>query len=202
MMLGMVGRSHGLTVQVEPRISECFYEHFRIDTRVTVIYQVIRGGFLEIKFQIFAPDNQLLFETIHFEEEDEGFYEFDPKITGDYSVCFNNEMSRFTSKVLSFYMIVEDHHTEDERVIGLPAVAQTEDLDPVETSIHRIKVEMEKLQRHQYYLRGREAQHRQVTLSTTSRVVWLSFLEAFVLLGLNLGQIYYLRRFFEIRKVI
>jgi len=202
LLLLTVGDSSGLTVQVEPRTTECFFENFRIDTQVTIVYQVIRGGLLDVKFQIFSPDNQQLFETLYFEEEDEGVYDFEPKTSGDYSICFNNEMSKWTPKVVSFYMIIEDHHTADEKLIGLPAVAQTEDLNPVETSINRIKVEMEKLQRHQSYLRGREAQHRQVTISTTSRVVWLSFLEAVVLIGLNLGQIYYLRRFFEIRKVV
>lgn len=38
--------------------------------------------------------------------------------------------------------------------------------------------------------------------STNSRVVLWAFFEALVLVAMVLGQIYYLKRFFEVRRVI
>lgn len=38
--------------------------------------------------------------------------------------------------------------------------------------------------------------------STNSRVVWWSFFEALVLVVMTIGQIYYLRRFFEVKRVV
>ena len=38
--------------------------------------------------------------------------------------------------------------------------------------------------------------------STNSRVVMWSAFEALVLLAMTLGQVYYLKRFFEVRRVI
>ena len=38
--------------------------------------------------------------------------------------------------------------------------------------------------------------------STNSRVVWWSVFEAFLIVCMTFGQIYYLKRFFEVRRVI
>lgn len=38
--------------------------------------------------------------------------------------------------------------------------------------------------------------------NTNSRVVWWSLFEAFLLVTMTFGQIYYLKRFFEVRRVI
>lgn len=42
----------------------------------------------------------------------------------------------------------------------------------------------------------------QVNDNTNSRVVWWSLFEAFLLVTMTFGQIYYLKRFFEVRRVI
>lgn len=38
--------------------------------------------------------------------------------------------------------------------------------------------------------------------STNSRIVWWSFFEALVLICMTLGQVYYLKRFFEVKRVV
>jgi len=193
-LLLFVDRSQSLTLQVEPKVAECFYEQVPVNTEMTLYYQVVRGGLLDIKLTVESPSGQLLYETLHFEEEDDGIYDFIPKEQGHYKFCFSNEMSRWTAKVVSFYLIKD----EDEEP-SKPLPASTEDLDPVENSIHKLSTEMGILLRHQHFFRGREAQHREIIETTTTRIVWVTLLESIVLIGMNLGQIYYLRRAFEVR---
>ena len=38
--------------------------------------------------------------------------------------------------------------------------------------------------------------------NTNSRVVWWAVFEAFLLVAMTFGQIYYLKRFFEVKRVI
>ena len=51
-------------------------------------------------------------------------------------------------------------------------------------------------------LQVRDRIHRAINENTNSRVVMWSFFEALVLVAMTLGQIYYLKRFFEVRRVV
>ncbi|CAI8026877.1 Transmembrane emp24 domain-containing protein 2 (Fragment), partial [Geodia barretti] len=54
----------------------------------------------------------------------------------------------------------------------------------------------------QEYMEVRERIHRMINDNTNSRVVWWAVFEAFLLVAMTFGQIYYLKRFFEVRRVI
>lgn len=51
-------------------------------------------------------------------------------------------------------------------------------------------------------LQVRDRIHRAINESTNSRVVMWSIFEASVLLVMTLGQVYYLKRFFEVQRVV
>jgi len=44
--------SLSLTLQVEPKVIECFYEQVPTNTEMTLYYQVVRGGLLDIKLTV------------------------------------------------------------------------------------------------------------------------------------------------------
>lgn len=54
----------------------------------------------------------------------------------------------------------------------------------------------------QEYMHVRNRIHRGINESTNSRVVMWSTFEALVLVVMTLGQVYYLKRFFEVRRVV
>lgn len=54
----------------------------------------------------------------------------------------------------------------------------------------------------QEYMHVRDRNHRAINESTNKRVVMWSFFESFVLLSMTIGQVYYLKRFFEVRRVV
>lgn len=54
----------------------------------------------------------------------------------------------------------------------------------------------------QEYMQVRDRIHRSINESTNSRVVMWSFFEALILVAMTVGQVYYLKRFFEVRRVV
>ena len=71
-----------------------------------------------------------------------------------------------------------------------------------ESMINELNVAMTGVKHEQDYMEVRERIHRAINENTNSRVVLWAFFESLVLVAMTLGQIYYLKRFFEVRRVV
>lgn len=54
----------------------------------------------------------------------------------------------------------------------------------------------------QEYMHVRDKIHREINEGTNSKVVWWSVFEAAILVFMTAGQVYYLKRFFEVKRVV
>ena len=54
----------------------------------------------------------------------------------------------------------------------------------------------------QDYMNVRARIHATINQSTNSRVVMWACFEALIILAMTVGQVYYLKRFFEVRRVV
>ena len=72
----------------------------------------------------------------------------------------------------------------------------------LEEMINELAVEMTAVMREQEYMEIGERIHRAINDNTNSRVVLWSFFEVLVLVTVTLGQIYYLKRVFEVWRVV
>ena len=106
-------------------------------------------------------------------------------------------MSTTTPKVVMFNMEIGDS----------PAAASPSDEDePVdhnklEDQVKQLGLALTGAKHEQEYMEVRDRIHRAVNDNTNSRVVVWAFFEAMFLLGFK-GQVYYLKRFFEVRRVV
>ncbi len=67
--------------------------------------QVIEGGELDIDFTLFDPNHRI----VHTESRKmDGLHSFDISVSGEYSICFANEFSRISHKMIYFDIIIED----------------------------------------------------------------------------------------------
>ena len=122
----------------------------------------MRGGLLDCKLKITDPSGGVVIEKIaYFNKEDdalneaEGRVQFSAAQTGKYTVCFDNTMSRWTAKVVSFF-VLNDAAAPDPK----EAVAKLQDLGPTVDSVIKIADELDAIENIQHHMRVREQSHR------------------------------------------
>jgi len=186
--------AHGMTMQIEPRTTECFkYKSQRPGEDFTFEFVVTRGGLLDIQFRIVNPFGAVLHSELHFFPEGEEFVKtIRSEAGGEYSLCFDNEMSRWTAKVVKFEITTESSPSQQ--------ASSSETLKPLERSARNIKRELERVLKEQKYLRVREQTHRDTQENTYTRVYLFSTLESCVLIGMTVFQIFYMKKWFNTRK--
>ncbi|EAL60582.1 hypothetical protein DDB_G0293540 [Dictyostelium discoideum AX4] len=187
--LFLIGSSSALTLQVEPKSQECFYNFIESGKTSLLLYQVIRGGLLDINVKLTDPKGNTIFERLHFDTQMKGKQSFTAGESGAYKVCFNNEMSRFTAKVVTFTWASEEE--------GVKEVAKGDSITPMDQSVQKIERVLQSVIHEQKKLRYREQANRDTSESTNARVVWWTIAEVIVLVVMGVGQIWYLRKWFD-----
>merc|ERR1711894_484814 len=149
-----------------------------------LMFEVAEGGFLDIDVRIEGPDGKIVHSG---ERESNGKYTFAAHMDGIYKYCFSNQMST---------MEAPQPGTPGKDEGDEPSHNKLEDMiKELGTALTGVKHEQE-------YMSVRDRIHRAINENTNSRVVMWSFFEALVLVAMTLGQVYYLKRFFEVRRVV
>jgi len=178
-------------IAVDAHAEECFFDKVSNGTKLGLTFEVIEGGFLDIDVKVTGPEGE---EIITRERESNGKITFSAAKTGTYTYCFSNKMSTMTPKGVMFSMDV-----------GEPAPVNTGDEphpNKLAEMIKELSTALVGVKHEQEYMEVRDKIHRKINESTNSRVVMWSFFEAIVLVAMTIGQVYYLKRFFEVRRVV
>lgn len=180
-------------ITVDAHSEECFFDRALAGTKLGLMFEVVEGGFLDIDVKITGPDNKVIYQG---DRETNGKYTFSTHSDGVYKYCFSNKMSTMTPKIIMFSMDVAENQHPAQNVNG------TADHNKLEEMISELSMALVAVKHEQEYMEVRERIHRAINDNTNSRVVLWSFFEAVVLLTMTVGQVYYLKRFFEIRRVV
>ncbi|KAI7083920.1 supernatant protein factor, C-terminal domain-containing protein [Hortaea werneckii] len=183
-----IGNAHNIQMRAHSR--ECFHESLHKDDKMTVTFQVGDrefggSGNLDIDFWIENPSGG---HEIEQRSVSSGDYSFDAKHDGRYTYCFSNEHWSANSKEVSF------------NVHGIVYVPEHEaPQDPLDKEVKQLTELLAQVKDEQGYIVIRERTHRNTAESTNARVKWWSIFQMGVLLGQGAFQIWWLRRFFEVK---
>eukprot|EP00128_Syssomonas_multiformis_P009945 Colp12_sorted_trinity150504_noHs@29162 len=177
-----------LTFEMEPSATQCFKEHAKEGTSVTLEYQVVLGGKLDIDVTVTSPTGSVLLKD---QRKNYDSYTWKAETTGDFEFCFSNEFSTFTHKTVYFDLQVGEHE---------PLSPQMEEQDTaltlIETSTVTIHERLEKIIDFQTHHRMREAVGRERAEDLNERVQFWSLGQTIIIVGVSFGQVYMVRQLF------
>jgi len=159
---------------------------------MALMFEVADGGFLDIDVKIVGPDQKVIYSG---ERETSGKYTFAAHMEGVYNYCFSNKMSTMTPKIVKFSMDIGEAPKDTSK-------DDAEHHDKLNEMIQQLSMSLTGVKHEQEYMEVRDRVHRAINDSTNSRVVWWAFFESLILVAMTMGQVYYLKRFFEVRRVI
>ncbi|KAL8823030.1 MAG: hypothetical protein Q9191_006249 [Dirinaria sp. TL-2023a] len=192
-LLSLASLALGHNIQMGAHSRECFHEQLHKDDKMTVTFQVGDrefggAGNLEIDFWIQDPANGY---TVHERSVSSGDHSFEAALDGKYVYCFSNEHWSASSKEVSF------------NVHGIVYVPESEaPSDPLEAEVKNLAELLNQVKDEQSYIVIRERTHRNTAESTNGRVKWWSIFQLGVLIGEGIFQVWWLKRFFEVKRVV
>ncbi|CAN3373716.1 hypothetical protein DIURU_005518 [Diutina rugosa] len=180
-------------VLLTPYGKQCFFENLKSNDELAISFQVgsrnpSQSEQYTVDFSIINPNGQVVQSR---ENLDHGDISYKADVSGKYLYCFSNEKSNRVDLDVSFnvhgvvYIDVND--------------PEANTLDYAIRQLNRLTQEVKD---EQAYLVIRERTHRNTAESTNSRVKWWSVFQIIVVAANSLFQIYYLRRFFEVKSVV
>merc|ERR1711939_135546 len=188
-VLSSASYSFAHTIDIPAAAKECFFEDLHREDKMTVTYQVAGGGHLDIDFWLLfeGPPSQTLAEH---KRRDTGTYSFTADKDGRFTYCFSNEMSTVSGKTVSF------------NVHGVMYVEDDGHTAPIEREIRALSAGLEAVKDEQEYIVVRERLHRNTAESTNDRVKYWSILQTAMLFAVCAWQVFYLKRFFEVKRTV
>merc|ERR1719187_2246663 len=195
--LAILRQAEAYFITIDAHAEECFFEKVTTGTKMGLAFEVAEGGFLDIGIKIFSPDGRIIHEG---ERESNGRYTFPASMDGVYSYCFSNKMSTMTPKIVMFSMDVGENKPEGPQAMGEGEAGESG--KNMEDMIRELSAALAGVKHEQDYMEVRERIHRSINDNTNSRVVMWSVFEALVLVAMTVGQVFYLKQFFEVRRVV
>ncbi|KAK4136512.1 supernatant protein factor, C-terminal domain-containing protein [Trichocladium antarcticum] len=189
----LLGSAAAHNIQLPAHGRECFHENLHKGDQMTVTFQVGdrefgSAGNLDIDFWITNPLGQ--YQENH-KSVSNGDFSFDAPHDGKYVYCFGNEHWGASSKEVSF------------NVHGVVYVSESDaPQEPLDAEVRRLSELLERVKDEQSYIVVRERTHRNTAESTNSRVKWWNMFVIGVVVGESLFQVWWLRRFFEVKRVV
>lgn len=110
-------------------------------------FAVQSGGSFDIDWVVTDPTDTIVIDG---ERDRQGDYIFTAQQVGEYSFCFNNDMSSFSEKLVDFDIMVESEPRPSAPAKPTSMVEQTSSL---EESIYKLSGSLSSIQRTQKYFR-------------------------------------------------
>eukprot|EP00250_Pteridium_aquilinum_P018293 c24026_g1_i1 orf=347-976(+) len=194
MMMMMVFHVSSLRFDIEGSGNKCFSEDLNVKDLVLANYHVVSESSPKISAKVTSPYGSALHTQNHVLK---GEFAFTATEAGDYTACFWIPEASKDSKVT----VDLDWKTGIDAK-DWDSIAKREKIDGVELELRKLEDSVNDIHENMLYLRDREDKMRTVNEITNSRMAWFSITSLFICLAVAGLQIWYLKSFFERKKLL
>jgi protein ERP2 len=108
-------RSIELTFELPDNANQCFYEEIKAGVDMVVEYQVVTGGQYDVDAVLEDPQGKIVYKEARKQYDTHNFKTLVP---GAYKLCFSNEFSTFSHKVIYMDWQIGDEINGGQRPDG------------------------------------------------------------------------------------
>ncbi|KAK7414689.1 hypothetical protein QQZ08_003081 [Neonectria magnoliae] len=181
-----------LTYKLSANEKACFYTTTKKESEKIAFYFAVQsGGSFDVDYIVEGPNGKVIMDG---QKERQGDFVFSANTIGEYSFCFDNEMSTFAEKFVDFEIAVEN-----EQRAQLPSKQGTtpEQTSVLEESIFKVSGQLSTISRNQKYFRTRENRNFATVNSTEGRIVNFSLIQIALIVCMGALQVFVVRFFFQ-----
>lgn len=183
-----------LTFELPDNEKQCFYEDVPSGVKATLEFQVVTGGHYDVDCEVYDPDNKELYRE--FKKQYDTFT-WTPAKSGIHKICFSNEFSTFTHKVVYF-----DLNIGEEKPLVPDMQAHATAMTQLESAAVQIHEALKVTTDYQTHFRLRESQGRSFAEDLNEKVMLWSLGESLMILVIGISQVLILRSFFADKKSV
>ncbi|CAD6577664.1 MAG: hypothetical protein ASARMPREDX12_008446 [Alectoria sarmentosa] len=182
-----------LTYKLVANEKACFFSNVEQQgAKIAFYFAVQSGGSFDVDYTVMGPDGKVIMENSKERQLDSVFT---AKATGEYSFCFNNEMSTFAEKMVDFEIAVENE--SPSALLPSKQGTSPEQTSALEESIMKVSRDLSTINRNQKYFRTRENRNFSTVKSTESRIFNFSVVESGLMVCMAGLQVFIVRFFFQ-----
>jgi len=184
-----------LTFELPDNAKECFHEEIKEGVESNLEFQVVTGGQYDVDVMLTDPQNQELYKVV---KEQYGSFQFKPKMTGIYKVCFSNEFSTFSHKLV--YM---DFQVGEETMSHVEGQAEhIGAMTLMETLTSKIFSSLNSVIDYQTHNRLQEAGGRKRAEEINETVLYWAVIESATIIAVSVFQVFILKGLFVDRQAV
>ncbi|XP_050431987.1 transmembrane emp24 domain-containing protein 3 [Adelges cooleyi] len=176
-----------LTFELEDKAKDCYYENIEKNTSSTLEYQVVTGGQYDVDVIIESPTKEIIYRQVKSQFDSHTFV---ASVSGAYAICFSNEFSTFSHKLVYMDLQVGD----EEQLPGISEHITV--MTQMESTSQEIHESLNKIIDYQTHHRLKEAQSRKRAEDLNHHVTLWSATETAAILFVAIMQVFMLKRFF------
>eukprot|EP00127_Corallochytrium_limacisporum_P001942 Clim_evm97s88 gene=Clim_evmTU97s88 len=188
-------------VHVKTRYPKCLREIVKKDVAVKGDFTIIQseGPPQTLNFKVMDESESIVFQR---SEASSGKFAFTADKEAIYSICLEPVVDSGAAASYDSGVDVELSLMQGAEAKDYDKIAKQNDLRPIERVVRKIEDVAAGISSDLRYMKDREAALRDTNESTNSRVVWFSIFSILCLASLGAYQVYYLRKFFQQKKLI